>query len=106
MIAMRYGTPPIAHATGGLVDSIVDEHDHPGQGTGFLFRHPTAEGLAWAIGAAMALRGDGASAAWEALLDRAMAVDFAWESGAARAYMHMYRRAIAVRAALPVSRGP
>jgi starch synthase len=100
MIAMRYGTPPIAHATGGLVDSIVDEHDHPGQGTGFLFRHPTAEGLAWAVGEAMTLRGDGGGGrAWDALVDRAMAADFTWESGAAPAYMELYRRAIGLRAA-------
>src|SRR5690606_33073601 len=25
MIAMRYGTPPIVHLTGGLRDSVVDE---------------------------------------------------------------------------------
>jgi starch synthase len=97
MIAMRYGTPPVAHATGGLVDSIVDEHDHPGAGTGFLFRHPTAAGLAWAVGEALDLRGDGTTATWQALLDRAMAADFAWETTAAPAYLAMYRRARRLR---------
>jgi starch synthase len=97
MIALRYGTPPIAHATGGLVDSIVDEHDIPGEGTGFLFRNPTAEGLEWACGVAMDLRGDGTSRGWRALVDRGMAVDFAWERRAAPSYLAMYRRAIAMR---------
>jgi starch synthase len=97
MIGMRYGTPPIAHATGGLVDSIVDEHDNPGEGTGILFRHPTAEGLAWAVGEAARLRGDGAAPTWLALQDRAMAVDFAWERGAAPAYLKLFERAIALR---------
>jgi starch synthase len=104
MIAMRYGTPPIAHATGGLVDSIVDEHDRPGKGTGFLFRHPTAEGLAWAVGEAARLRGDGTAPAWLALVDRAMAMDFAWERGAAPAYVELYERAVALRRAQPVPR--
>jgi starch synthase len=99
MIGMRYGTPPIAHATGGLVDSIVDEHEHPGAGTGFLFGSPTAEGLAGACGEAMRMRGDGTTAAWRALVDRGMAVDFAWESGAAPAYLDLYRRALALRRA-------
>lgn len=97
MIAMRYGTPPVAHATGGLVDSIVDEHDHPGAGTGFLFRHATAAGLVWAVGEALDLRGDGTAAPWQGLLDRAMAVDFSWETSAAPAYLAMYRRALRLR---------
>jgi starch synthase len=97
MIGMRYGTPPIAHATGGLVDSIVDEHDHPGQGTGFLFRHPTADGLAWAVRQAADMRGPGDTVAWNGLIDRAMAVDFSWGSGAAPAYVAHYRRAIDLR---------
>ena len=53
MIALRYGTPPIVHATGGLRDTVVDEHDRPGEGTGFAFRFPTADGLAWAAEEAM-----------------------------------------------------
>jgi starch synthase len=97
MIGMRYGTPPIAHATGGLVDSIVDEGRQPGRGTGFLFRTPTAAALARACIAAMEVRGDGSTAAWRSLVDRAMAVDFAWETGAAPAYMALYERAIALR---------
>ena len=30
MIAMRYGTPPVARRTGGLADTIVDLHEDPG----------------------------------------------------------------------------
>ncbi len=99
MIAMRYGTPPVAHATGGLADSIVDEHDRPGLGTGFLFRHDTAEGLVWAVGEALALRGDGRGSAWHDLVGRAMRVDFGWDRTAAPAYLGMYRRAVELRAA-------
>ncbi len=97
MIGLRYGTPPIAHATGGLVDSIVDEHDHPGTGTGFLFGRPTAEALAWACVVAMRLRGDGSAPGWLALVDRGMTQDFAWEHGAAPAYLAMYERAVTLR---------
>ena len=45
MIALRYGTPPIVHRTGGLADTVVDEVRAPGAGTGFVFDEATAEGL-------------------------------------------------------------
>ncbi|MBI3745338.1 MAG: glycogen synthase [Chloroflexi bacterium] len=98
MIALRYGTPPIVHATGGLADTVVDEHDHPGTGTGFAFRHPTATGLRWAC-REFATRFGAGGPAWEALLDRSMAVDFDWRTGSAPAYIEAYRRAIELRRA-------
>jgi starch synthase len=104
MIALRYGTPPIVHRTGGLADTVVDETTNPGAGTGFVFEHPTAEGLVWASEAAMAFRAGGegrgvgqGGAAWEALVDRAMAVDFDWTREAAPRYVDAYRRAVELR---------
>jgi starch synthase len=98
MIGLRYGTPPIAHATGGLVDSIVDEPSHPGAGTGFLFADASVEALVATVLTAMALRGErGDGRAWQDLLTRGMAVDLSWASEAAPAYVELYRRAIAAR---------
>src|SRR4051812_31554987 len=71
MIALRYGTPPIVHRTGGLADTVVDETTHPAHGTGFAFEHATVEALVSTCEAAIAFRGDGRGARWEALLDRA-----------------------------------
>lgn len=96
MIALRYGTPPIVHATGGLRDTVRDEHDHPGAGTGFVFRHPTAEGLLWAC-REFGSRYRAGGAAWESLLDRGMAVDFDWRTSSAPAYVDAYQRALALR---------
>lgn len=99
MIALRYGTPPVARATGGLVDSIADERERPGEGTGFLFTAATAAALGDACEAAFAVRGrDGSSEAWAALVGRGMAVDFGWERTSAPRYVEAYRRAIAIRA--------
>ena len=97
LIALRYGTPPIVHRTGGLADTVIDEVTHPGVGTGFAFEHPTVAGLVWACEAAMAFRGDGGGA-WDALVDRAMAMDFDWGRAAAPRYVAAYRRAIELRA--------
>lgn len=106
MIALRYGTPPVAHATGGLVDTIVDATERPAEGTGFLFEQPTAIGLVEACRRAMALRGDGSSDAWLALVERGMAADFAWASRAAPAYRSLYEQAVAIRRATAVRADP
>jgi starch synthase len=100
MIALRYGTPPIVHRVGGLADTVIDETEHPREGTGFSFVGPTVERLLAACDAAMRLRAGG-GAAWEGLLDRGMAVDFDWVSGAAPRYLDAYRRAVDLRGRRP-----
>ncbi len=59
MIALRYGTPPIVHRTGGLADTVVDEVRAPGAGTGFVFDEATAEELLAACAAFSAIRAAG-----------------------------------------------
>ena len=96
MIALRYGTPPIVHRTGGLADTVIDVTASPGEGTGFVFDGPTADALRSACERAFALHAAG-GAAWDALLERGMAVDFGWTTGSAPRYVDAYRRAVAVR---------
>jgi starch synthase len=98
MIALRYGTPPIVHRTGGLADTVVDETDHPGEGTGFVFAQEATKALVEACERAFALRSAG-GAPWRGLLDRGMAVDFDWTTGSAPKYVEAYRRAVAIRRA-------
>jgi starch synthase len=83
MHAMRYGTLPVVHRTGGLADTVRDADEHPGRGTGFVFDHLDAGSLAHAVHRGMILRArePGALAAMQ---QRAMAEDFSWESAAAR----------------------
>lgn len=95
MIAMRYGTPPVARRTGGLGDTVVDAHEDPAQGTGFLFDEASPAALRFACERALAVRAD--PERWAALVRRAMAVDWSWERGSAPAYAAMFRRAVAIR---------
>jgi len=92
MYSQRYGTPPVAHATGGLVDTVVDCEPATlanGSATGFLFREPTAAALLAAVERAIALyRG---RRGWRILQRNAMARDFGW-AGAARHYARIYAR--------------
>ncbi len=99
MIAMRYGTPPVGRRTGGLADTIVDLHEDPGSGTGFLFDEPTPDALRFACERAMSVLRDPDRARWDGLVRRGMAVDWAWERASAPDYAAMFRRAMAARRA-------
>lgn len=81
MIAMRYGTLPIARATGGLRDTITHLE------TGFLFDDASPAALAAAAGEAARLFG---SEEWDRMMLEAMARDFSWEASA-RGYGDLYR---------------
>jgi starch synthase len=83
MYAMRYGTLPVVRATGGLADTVAPYDEATGDGTGFVFREPTAA----ACGAALQQALD----AWYVrpahvarLRRQAMARRFSWEDSAAR----------------------
>ena len=97
MIAMRYGTPPVARRTGGLADTILDAHEDPGAGTGFLFDEATPDALRFACERAIAVLRDPDRTRWDGLVRRGMAVDWDWARSSAPAYVAMFRRAIAAR---------
>jgi starch synthase len=81
MYAQRYGALPVAHATGGLVDTIVDCDAKLETGTGFLFDEPTADALLGATERAIAAR---ALPRWTALMRRVMRLDRGWDRPARR----------------------
>ena len=88
MYSQRYGTPPVAHATGGLIDTIEDGE------TGFLFARPETGALLAAVRRALEQRRD--SDRWRRIQRRGMQRDFSW-SAAARQYAALYSR-LAMRA--------
>lgn len=96
MIALRYGTPPIVRATGGLRDTVLDVDESPARGTGFRFEAATPKALLEACRRFVAWFAPG-TARWEGLLDRGMAVDFDWRTQSAPAYVSAYERAVTIR---------
>jgi len=94
MMSMRYGTVPVARATGGLVDTIEPWRPGTDGGTGILFEPYNVSALLGAVEAALSLY------ATPALLGKirknGMAKDFSWEASARR-YLALYRQANAVR---------
>jgi starch synthase len=87
MYAQRYGALPVARATGGLVDTIIDCDAKLETGTGFLFDDDTADGL---YGATQRALSAFTSPRWGALRRRVMRLDRGWER-AARQYEQTYK---------------
>jgi len=89
-----YGTPPIVHATGGLVDSVVDctaATLKNGTASGFVFNDMTAENLLATIQRAVNLYHD--QRKWKALCKNCMTKDFSWERSA-EAYREIYLKVL------------
>jgi len=92
MYSQRYGTPPIARATGGLADTVVDCTPAAladGSASGFVFREASAAALLAAVGRAARAWRD--PALWRALQKNGMARDFGW-GASARRYAAIYAR--------------
>lgn len=95
LYSMRYGTPPVVRRTGGLADSVRDPDEAPaGEATGFVFDAPEPAALLGAIRRALAAWRDPET--WRRLQTNGMRADFSWDASA-RAYLEVYRRAIAAR---------
>ncbi len=94
MYSLRYGTPPIVRATGGLDDTIVDYEPRSRSGTGFKFGAYSKDALAetWRRALAAYRRPE----EFRALQKRGMAQDFSW-TASARRYVELYERVLAAR---------
>ena len=88
MMAMRYGTVPIVHETGGLKDSVRAYKDFDGVGDGFAFSNYHAKDLYLAVSEAVKLYFSNEKM-FDTLRRRCMTKDFSWDKSA-RAYNEMY----------------
>jgi len=90
MYSQRYGTPPIVHATGGLIDSVIDcnaESLAQGAASGFVFDNMDVESLLLTANRAVAAYRD--KKIWRALQRNCMSKDFSWSTSAI-AYHQIY----------------
>ncbi len=83
MYSQRYGTPPVARATGGLADTVADGE------TGFLFERAESASLLEAVRRGVATYRD--ERRWREVQRRGMTRDFSW-AGPARQYADLYAR--------------
>ena len=87
MISMRYGNLPLAHAVGGLKDTIVDYSKQPEGATGFLFEEASSKALRKSM--EEALKVFKKKPIWRKLQINAMQKNFSW-SISAREYLATY----------------
>lgn len=81
MYSMRYGTPPIVRATGGLLDTVVSCDETSGVGTGFMFEDSTPEALFNTMGWACSVYYDRPEI-FRRLQIQGMQKDFSWKRSA------------------------
>ena len=88
MISMRYGNLPLAHAVGGLKDTIIDYSKHLAEATGFLFEEATSKALRHAM--QKALKFFMKENVWKKMQINAMEKNFSWSISATE-YLAAYK---------------
>lgn len=84
MVAMLFGTIPIAHKTGGLKDSIKDGYN------GFLFPEYNSDALQKKLEKAVNMW-ENDKPAYETMVANALTTDFSWDKNA-KEYLSLYKK--------------
>ncbi len=92
MFAMRYGSVPVVHHTGGLVDTVQNYDAATGAGSGFSFSSYTVDAFLAATERALALYADPPT--WARLLRHDLTLDWSWDRSAQQ-YVELYHQACA-----------
>ena len=90
MNAMRYGTVPVVHATGGLKDTVPGVDENGQGGLGFTFQSYNADDFHGAVTRCLDLY-DKDREAFRGLQKYDMAQDFSWDKPAAK-YMELFTK--------------
>ncbi len=91
MYSQRYGTPPLVHATGGLIDTVVDCTPATladGSASGFQFFHMIPEDFMTGIRRVVTAYRN--KPLWQRLQKNGMRKDFSWQVSA-MAYRNIYQ---------------
>jgi len=88
LIALRYGSVPLVHATGGLVDTIIDPRESADRANGFVFHRYRYNSLLDCLDRALAAYAK--PKGWQKLMQQGMTQDISW-THAAKEYVELYR---------------
>lgn len=95
MYSLRYGTPPVVRATGGLNDTVTEYNPSTGEGNGFKFTEPTPHAFFWKTAEALAILRN-RPREWSKIIHNGMKEDHSWDRSA-KSYMRIYRSALSAR---------
>ena len=90
MNAMRYGTIPVVHATGGLKDTVPPCNENGEGGLGFTFQSYNADDFLAAVKRCLNLYNNNREN-FDALVAKDMGMDFSWNVPAGR-YMELFEQ--------------
>ena len=90
MNAMRYGTIPVVHATGGLKDTVPPCDENGEGGLGFTFQSYNADDFLASVKRCLNLYNENREA-FNALIKKDMSQDFSWNVPAGR-YMKLFHK--------------
>lgn len=88
--SLRYGTLPLVHETGGLLDTVIPYDATTGEGTGFSFYDFRPEVMLDIIDQALIVYYDQPEQ-WQQLVKQAMTQDYSWHNSALQ-YIDYYNR--------------
>jgi starch synthase len=91
MIAMRYGTIPVATPTGGLLDTIIPFSENQPLGTGFIAPEISVPALEQTLVSALKIYEN--KMQWQSLVRNAMSQSFSWKKSAME-YLRLYDKAV------------
>jgi starch synthase len=89
LYALRYGTVPMVHRTGGLRDTVIDFGDEGGYG--ICFEQTNVDDICHSVSRAIVLYQD--KGHLDLLRTRMMGLDFSWDRSA-KQYIELYERLI------------
>ncbi len=90
--AFRYGTVPVARATGGLKETVRRLNFRTGSGNGFVFRDYSSAALVEAVKKAVGCYSDRPDL-WKRLMEEGLRQEYSWEE-TARGYAKLYLQAL------------
>ncbi len=93
MNAMRYGTVPVVHATGGLKDTVPPADENGEGGLGFTFQSYNADDFMASLKRCLALYNNNREG-FRALQKKEMETDFSWDVPAGK-YMELFEKMLA-----------
>lgn len=103
LYAMRYGSVPVVHDTGGLRDTVVDCDPSLRTGTGFLFTEASGDGFYSGVSRALAAYQN--EAGFAALRRRVMRQEWSWDRSARR-YLGIYTELVPARSEEALAASP
>ena len=102
LIALKFGSLPIVHETGGLKDTIYSYNEETGKGNGFSFSPYSAHNMIYTIDRALEIYNS--PLLWQKIMRNAMGCNHSWEASAAR-YADLYRELVGFKYNIEVKTG-